>query len=127
MVRSIYGLMVRLSIHDCILGGIHACDHRGRLCLKDSRLYMHTMILFLIRLKVPCYRLFILVELSEELFVLENGSVLSFLFFLLCCLLGNNLSSRNTRKIIKRPRLEPSVRNVQLPLNLLPHTVHFIN
>ena len=114
--------IVQLLTHFVLRGNSHLFVHTA-----SGSLIMHTMILLLICLKVPSDRLLLLVKLSEELFILEDGSLLSFVFLLLSRLLSNNLGSRNTGEIVQRPRFEPAVRDVQLPLDLFPHTVHFIN
>lgn len=85
------------------------------------------VILLLVRLEVPREWLLLLVKLLEELLVLNDCSLLSFLLLLLRSLFCNNLRCWHTREIIERSRLEPAVRDVQLPLDLLPHSVHFVD
>lgn len=85
------------------------------------------IILLFISLKLLRKWLLLLVKFLKKFLILNNRSRLPLILLLLRRLLSNNLGGGDAREIIQRPGLEPAVRDVQLPLDLLPHAVHFIN
>ena len=95
VVNKIVHVVQLVAHHFVLRGNSHLFVH-----IVSRSLILHTMILLLICLKVPRYRFLLFVKLSEELLILENCSLFSFLFLLLGCLFSNNLSSRNASKII---------------------------
>ena len=73
------------------------------------------------------YWLFLFIIFFEELLILDDGLLLPFFFLLFSSLFSYDLSCWHARQVVQSPWLEPAVRDVQLPLYLLPHTMHLID